>query len=264
MGTATAPIIFTYEGDMGNTPANTRGQWGGLIILGNASLNSSPGKTQIEGIPVSDLRGLYGGNDDAESSGTLRYVSIRHGGTNIGSGNEINGLTLGGVGSGTTIEYVEVAGNQDDGMEWFGGTVNAKYLISAYCADDALDYDEGYRGKNQFVIVYQDPSAGEYGGENDGGTSPQTGTPYATPQFWNLTSIGRSTSQTLIFKDNAGGHYHNCIFTNYAKGISIEDERRQEQDSYRRFTDGELSVNNSVFHNIGTGSTPLFFIDYIE
>ncbi|MGH1334736.1 MAG: carboxypeptidase-like regulatory domain-containing protein [Aureispira sp.] len=265
-GTATAPIIFTYEGDMGNSSVSKRAQWGGLLILGYASLNSSLGKTQIEGIPTNELRGLYGGTNDADNSGVLRYVSIRHGGTTLGSNNEINGLTLGGVGSNTTIEYVEVVSNQDDAIEWFGGTVNAKHLIAAYCGDDGLDYDEGYRGKNQFVIVYQDPTVGDFGGEHDGGTTPQTGTPYSTPKFWNVTSVGSTNSQALIFGDNAGGQYHNSIFINYNKGVSIEDEKRQEQDSYKQFVDGELKITNSVFFNIGNNTSPsdIFFIEYIQ
>ncbi|BDS12089.1 carboxypeptidase-like regulatory domain-containing protein [Aureispira anguillae] len=256
-GTAADPIVFTFEGDNGNTPATERGKWGGLIILGNAGLNSSPGQTQIEGIPTSETRGLYGGSDNSDNSGTLRYVSIRHGGTNIGNDNEINGLTLGGVGSGTTIEYVEIVANKDDGIEWFGGTVNAKYLISAYCADDALDYDEGYRGKNQFVIIYQDATAADRGGEHDGGTNPETATPYATPKFWNVTSVGSSTSKAITFRDNAGGEYHNSIFMNYGKGIDIEDLEGQDQDSYKQFQDGNLKIANSIFFNIGAGTTGL-------
>lgn len=255
MGTAANPIVFTFEGDQGNTSATTRGNWGGLIVLGNAGLNSTPGETQIEGIPTSETRGLYGGSNNNDNSGTIRYVSIRHGGSNIGNDNEINGLTLGGVGSGTTIEYVEIIGNQDDGIEWFGGTVNAKYLISAYCGDDALDYDEGYRGKNQFVIVHQDPATADRGGEHDGGTSPETGTPYATPEFWNVTSIGNATSKTITFRDNAGGQYHNCIFTGYGKGIDIEDLTSQTQDSYKQFQDGNLKIANSIFFNIAAGTT---------
>jgi len=254
-GTAAEPIIFTYDGDNGNTPATTRGNWGGLIILGNASLNSTPGETAIEGIPTSETRGLYGGTNDADNSGTLQYVSIRHGGTNIGSDNEINGLTLGGVGSGTTLEHIEIIGNQDDGIEWFGGTANAKWLISAYCADDALDYDEGYRGMNQFVIIYQDAADADRGGEHDGGTSPETATPYATPKFWNVTSIGNATSKAITFRDNAGGEYHNSIFSGFGKGIDVEDIPSQTQDSYKQFTDGNLSIENCIFHNIGAGTT---------
>ncbi len=256
-GSAAKPIIFTFEGDTGGTDATTRGQWGGLVILGKAGLNSTPGTTQIEGIPTNEPRGNYGGTDNADNSGTLRYVSIRHGGTNIGADNEINGLTLGGVGSATTIEYVEVIGNKDDGIEWFGGTVNAKYLIAAYCADDALDYDEGYRGNNQFVIVHQDPAAdaADRGGEHDGGTTPETGTPFATPVFYNVTSIGNSGSRAITFRDNAGGEYHNSIFVGYNRGIDIEDLIGQDQDTYKQWKDGNLKLENNVFFNIKAGST---------
>lgn len=265
IGSPVFPIIFTYEGDQGNSAASKRGQWGGLVILGYASLNSSPGLTQLEGVDGSDLRGIYGGMNDSDNSGTLRYVSIRHGGAALANNNALGGLTLGAVGTGTTLEHIEVVSNEGDGVQWLGGTVNAKYLISSYCGDDALYYNEGYRGKNQFVIVYQDPTLGDFGGEHLGGTSPQTGTPYATPQFWNVTSVGRAGSQALVFKDNAGGQYHNSIFIDYSKGISIEDKRRQEQDSYQQFADGNLMIANSVFFNIGNNNTaPIFSIDYVQ
>ena len=256
MGTADAPVIFTYEGDTGESSASdNRGLWGGLIILGRASLNSNPGESAIEGIPTTETRGLYGGNDDADNSGVLSYVSIRHGGTLIGTDNEINGLTLGGVGTGTTIEYVEVIGNKDDGIEWFGGTVSGRHLISAFCADDGLDYDEGYRGGNQFVIVHQDPTVGaaDRGGEHDGGTDPETGTPFATPTFVNVTSIGNPDSRTLTFRDNAGGKYQNSIFTGYGRGVDIEDLEGQDQDSFKQWQDGLLELSNNVFFNIGAG-----------
>ncbi len=255
-GTATNPIIFTFEGDTGDTDPATRGQWGGLIILGKASLNSSPGETAIEGIPTTETRGLYGGSDDADNSGILTYVSIRHGGTNIGADNEINGLTLGGVGTGTTIDYVEIVSNKDDGIEWFGGTVNGAHLLSVFCADDALDYDEGYRGVNQFVINHQDPSTGnaDRGGEHDGGTDPETASPFATPVFYNVTSIGNSGSRALTFRDNAGGEYHNSIFVGYDRGVDIEFLKDQEQHSYKQFSDNNLKLENNVFSNIGAGT----------
>ncbi|MDQ7051624.1 MAG: hypothetical protein Q9P14_01515 [candidate division KSB1 bacterium] len=123
MGTPTHPIIFTAEADdvtdPNDLPLDARGLWGGVIILGRAGLNSTPGETAIEGIPTTEPRGLYGGNDDDDNSGVFRYVSIRYGGTDIGAGNEINGLTLGGVGRGTVIEFVEVFNNKDDGFEFF-------------------------------------------------------------------------------------------------------------------------------------------------
>jgi len=266
VGSATEPIIFTYDGDAGGSQANLSEKWGGLIILGNASLNSALGESQIEGIPTTESRGLYGGTNDADNSGTLQYVSIRHGGSNIGDNNEINGLTLGGVGNGTTIDYVEVIGNKDDGIEWFGGTVSAKHLIVSYCKDDALDYDEGYRGKNQFIIVHMEPTAGDRGGEHDGGTKPETATPYATPVFYNVTSIGNADAKALTFRDNAGGEYHNSIFSGYGKGVDIEDLKNENQDSYKQWVDGNLKLTNNIFSNIATGSTgsTLFKVSEVE
>ena len=257
-GTAEAPIIFTFEGDNGGQQAaSERGRWGGLIVLGNSSLNSNPGESAIEGIDTNEPRGLYGGVSDDDSSGVIRYISIRHGGTNIGADNEINGLTLGGVGSGTTIEFVEIVGNDDDGIEWFGGTANVNYLLSLYCGDDALDYDEGYRGVNQFIIIHQDPTEGEAdrGGEHDGGTNPEQGTPFATPVFANVTSIGNPGSRTITFRDNAGGEYYNSIFYNYGAGIDIEDIIGQGQDSFTQFEDNNLRLECNVFSNIGAGTT---------
>ncbi|MFM7729048.1 MAG: hypothetical protein ACKO7B_20290, partial [Flavobacteriales bacterium] len=156
-GTATSPIIFTSvadeidyadmaAGNFGspNLESTVNGLWGGVIILGKAPISASNdvgdvSEVQIEGIPTSDPNGLYGGNVANDNSGTIRYISIRHGGANIGSGNEINGLTLGGVGNGTTIENVEIVGNQDDGIEWFGGTVNVSNAVVWNCGDDGID-----------------------------------------------------------------------------------------------------------------------------
>ena len=206
IGTASDPIIFTYKDDAVDDKAsvNLRGQWGGLIMLGKARLNTVPNEKSIEGIPTSEARGKYGGSDDADNSGTLKYVSIRHGGVDIGAGNEINGLTLGGVGNKTVIEHVEVIANKDDGIEFFGGTVNTKWLVVSLCGDDAVDYDQGYRGKNQFVFVYQNKE-GDRGGEHDGGTEPEAGEPFATPQFYNATYFSvEGTGRALTFRDNAG------------------------------------------------------------
>lgn len=261
-GTASDPIIFTAEADNlnGNIPTMTRGLWGGVIILGNAGLNSTPGETAIEGIPTSESRGLYGGSDDNDNSGSLCYASIRHGGTDIGAGNEINGLTLGGVGAGTDIHHVEVISNQDDGVEFFGGTVNTKYMLVAFGGDDAFDYDEGYRGKAQYWCVVADPSTGDRGGEHDGGTDPETAMPYATPTVYNATYIGRGIGagkRALTFRDNAGGSYSNSIFAQWGKGVDIE-KLASGEDSYSRFNSGDLTLNNNIFFdvvNAGTTST---------
>lgn len=255
LGTAAEPIVFTFEGDDGNNNAvtaaqNNRGKWGGLIILGDAIININNGEASVEGIPTLNPKGRYGGNNDNDNSGILQYVSIRHGGTNIGADNEINGLTLAGVGSGTTIDHVEVIGNADDGFEWFGGNVNTKYLISAYCADDGFDSDAGYRGKNQFLIVYQDAAA-DKAGEHDGAFSPVDARPFSTPEFWNVTAIGNTTTKAVTFRANSGGAYQNSIFVDFGQGVDIEYDMEVPQHSYNRFNQGDLVFKNSTFYTIG-------------
>lgn len=251
-GTASKPIIFTAEGDdlNGSFDENITGEWGGVIILGSAGLNTN-GEQAIEGIPTSEARGLFGGTNDADNSGVFRYVSIRHGGTNIGAGNEINGLTLGGVGSGTTIEHVEVFANADDGIEFFGGTVNVKYAITAYCGDDSYDYDMGWRGKGQFWVTV---GGGDRGGEHDGGTDPEDGMPYAKPTIYNATYLGKGISEgkrALTFRDNAGGFYNNSIFVDFGKGIDVENlEASKGEDSFERFLASELSLSGNIFWNV--------------
>jgi len=257
-GTVDNPIIFTAEADdlTGSLAVTDRGLWGGLIILGKASLNSSPGESAIEGIPTSEPRGIYGGNDDTDTSGVLKYVSIRHGGTDIGEGNEINGLTLGGVGSGTIIDYVEVIANKDDGIEFFGGDPQVKHAFVAYCGDDCFDYDEGFRGIGQFWCAIQDPNEGDRIGEHDGGTDPETGQPFAIPTIYNATYIGRDAAagkRMITFRDNAGGHYINSLFVNQAHGVDIEN-LSEAQDSYKQFQDGNLTLKNNVFWNVADGT----------
>ncbi len=254
-GTASEPIIFTYEADdFSSATASTRGQWGGLIVLGSASLNSSPGVTQIEGIPTNEPRGEYGGNDDTDNSGVITYVSIRHGGSDIGAGNEINGLTLGGVGNGTTINHVEVISNSDDGVEFFGGTADTKHMLVAYCGDDNFDYDEGFRGRGQFWAVVQADDDGDRGGEHDGGTEPETATPYATPVIFNATYFGNGEGRALTFRDNAGGEYHNSVFVNWDKGVDVE-LLSTSQDSFKQFEDGNLALAGNAFWNISAGDS---------
>ena len=251
-GTSTEPIIFTFEADPldGTTAATVSKRWGGLLILGSAGLNSTPGETSIEGIPTTEDRGLYGdldSPDNRDNSGSLKYVSIRHGGSVIGSGNEINGLTLGGVGSGTMLSYIEIVGNEDDGIEFFGGTANVQYLISVYNKDDAVDYDEGYRGFVQFVIVHQNDAEGaaDRGFECDGGTKPETAKPYATPLFVNVTAIGNPKSRAATFRDNAGGHFFNSIVHKFAKGIDIEDASGDE-DTWNQFVNDRLTFQYNI------------------
>ena len=270
MGTPARPVIFTAESDDLNDPADLgiddRGLWGGLILLGRARINTASGVGQIEGIDPNEPRGAYGGTDDHDSSGELHYVSIRHGGSELAPGDEINGLTMGAVGDGTKVDHVEIISNLDDGVEFFGGTVNIKYLVSAFNADDGIDYDQGFRGKGQYWFVLQ---AADFAGrcaEQDGGTDPEDGKPYAVPVIANATYIGPGTAvfpqgdggELMIFRDNAGGKYYNSIFTEYngAKGgvgIKIED-LSSGQDSRQRLESGDLSLVNNIWWNFAAGN----------
>ncbi len=168
-GTADLPIIFTSVADeleptditagnyaSPNLEPTLNGLWGGLIVLGNAPISGSADQLQIEGIPTTDTNGLYGGSDETDNAGAsvLKYISIRHGGSNIGSGNEINGLTLGGVGTATVVENIEIVANQDDGIEWFGGTVNVSNVVVWNVGDDGLDTDQAWAGTlDNFVVI---------------------------------------------------------------------------------------------------------------
>ena len=174
-GTPEQPIIFTSEADAielgqisGTLPDVMNGLWGGIIICGNAPISAAVSSMQIEGIPASDQNGLYGGNDETDNRGIMSYVSIRHGGANIGEGNEINGLTLGGVGNGTTIENIEIYGNQDDGIEWFGGNVNVSNVLVVSAGDDLIDIDQGYGGSVTNCLIVPSESS-DHALEIDGG-----------------------------------------------------------------------------------------------
>lgn len=245
-GTKEEPIVFTSELDQlnGNLGPQDVGLWGGLIILGNATINSransqpagSPAQDQVEGLSVTGPEveyATFGGTNDADNSGVLRYVSVRHGGARIGGDNEINGITLGGVGSGTVMEYVEVFANKDDSFEWFGGTVNARYLVSAFGNDDSFDFDQGYRGNLQFVFSIQTDitsDRGDKGLEWDGATSPLDATPRAKVTVANGTFIGIGASggsnTAVNIRDAVEATLVNNVFVNFAKAIDIEDDVR--------------------------------------
>lgn len=261
-GTASDPIIFTAESDPldGSLEINN-GLWGGVILLGRATLNVATGETNIEGIPTTEERGLYGGDNDSDNSGVLRYVSIRHGGTDIGEANEINGLTMGGVGSGTTVEYVEVFANKDDGVEWFGGTVNTSHLVVAMNGDDLFDYDQGWRGNNQFWFGIKPATESGNLGEHDGGTDGDNDEPFATPTVYNATLIGSGVASGgtdgIKFRDGAGGFYYNSIVTEaVGYAVGVEDNTSVGGGSRERLEAGDLALENNLFGSFGVGTSP--------
>ena len=263
-GTPEAPIIFTCEGDdlEGSIPIEAKGLWGGIIILGNAPLNASGGEAAIEGIAISEPRGIYGGEDALDDSGILEYVSIRHGGTNIGLENEINGLTLGGVGSNTIIHHIEVISNADDGVEIFGGTVNIKYVIAAFCGDDAFDLDMGYRGKGQFWLAIQNNESGNEIIEIDGSTGHLTSQPYTRPEIYNLTGVGKGNSlngRIVSFATNAAGVIHNSIFINQKNGISLQHYEGLP-GCIGQWQQQNLQISYSTFWNVAENTPQSIFV----
>ncbi|MHA7842079.1 MAG: hypothetical protein ACX93I_02085 [Winogradskyella sp.] len=229
-GSASEPIIFTSTADNitcgqtsgTNLDQDDRGLWGGLIILGNApcSFSGDIPEAQIEGIPADDTFGLYGGTVANDSSGSLRYISIRHGGALIGEGNEINGLTLGGVGSGTVIDNIEVVANVDDGIEFFGGTCNASNLLVWAQGDDAIDIDQAYSGTiENAVVVLGDIS--DHAFEIDG---PE-GTANGAFTLRNATIIGNSVTSNGEYADyrsNAQGLTENIYAFGFPAGKDVE------------------------------------------
>jgi hypothetical protein len=249
-GTAEKPIIFTSIADeimpgqfvSPNLEPTVDGLWGGLLVLGNARISAASESVQIEGIPPSDPNGLYGGTNDADNSGVIRYVSIRHGGANIGEGNEINGLTLGGVGSGTIIENVEVVANQDDGIEWFGGSVNVTNALIWNAGDDAVDTDQAWSGTlNNFIVVCGDNT--DHALEIDG---PE-GSMLAGHTVKNGTVKGNPASELGDFRSGARGEFMNIYFYDFPDPAATSgrgDFSLSGEATIANFQNGDLKFSN--------------------
>ncbi len=246
VGTPSKPIVFTSLSDnieVGQTAGtnldeNDRGLWGGLILLGNApcSFSGDITEAQIEGIPADDTFGLYGGTDAADNSGVLSYISIRHGGALIGEGNEINGLTLGGVGNGTVINNIEVIANIDDGIEFFGGTVNVSNVLVWAQGDDGLDIDQAYSGTiDNAVVVLGDFS--DHALEIDGPEGTATG----SFTLQNVTLIGNLVTENgeyADFRSKAMGNTSNI----YAYGFKASSDIELDNDGVAtNYNDGLLT-----------------------
>lgn len=257
VGTAQKPIIFTSVNDdikVGQTAGtyyneNDKGKWGGLVILGKAPISYSGAlEAQIEGVPADEPLGLFGGSVRDDNSGTLKFVSIRHGGTEISGGSEINGLTLGGVGSGTTISDIEIFANFDDGIEFFGGTVNVSNILISHQGDDGVDIDQAYSGTvNGFLVVHAGNTDkgleidGPEGAENAGGKFT----------LKNGTVIGSGNSgNPADFKSKAQGTVDNVVFQGYDEGqklmiaASYDGACASTSNAYKNLVDGNLVFTN--------------------
>jgi len=246
VGTAASPIVFTS-----NEAAGSRdyGDWGGIIICGKAAINVPGGEAQIEGGPTS----YYGGAstpDNADNSGILSFVRIEFPGIPFVTDKEINGLTLGGVGSGTTIDHIQVYRSGDDAFEWFGGTVNAKYLVSSFTWDDDFDTDYGFSGMVQFAVALRDssiadPGSGSNGFESDNDGSGSGNTPVTNPIFSNVsmfgpkvtpsTSINTNYKRAMHLRRNTQIDIYNTFFAGYKDGLFVDGSAARQN-----LADGEL------------------------
>ncbi len=250
-GTATNPVVFTSGKAAG---LRAPGDWGGIVILGKATTNRSTEPT-IEG----GIGRPYGGTDDNDNSGSITYTRIEYAGIAAQPGSEINGLTLGAVGRGTTLDHIQVVYANDDAYEFFGGTVNAKYLIAFATADDDFDFDFGYRGHIQYAISYRDPAfvdGGDAGNgiESDNDGSSSTATPYTKPVLSNFTFVGPNGASNTAANHNYGNRWrrntrfeiYNSILLGYAKaGFCVDGQLTAEA-----YNNGESKFKNNIVNAV--------------
>jgi hypothetical protein len=258
-GTAADPITFTSSQPVGQ---RTAGWWGGLLILGKAPINvnkaTGSDEATYEAFTSAIAEGKFGGTDPADDSGVLKYVRIQFAGFNFVADREFNNLTLAGVGSGTLIDYVQVHGGSDDGIELFGGTVNVKHVISSQNQDDGFDTDNGWVGNAQFVIVQNvshpatlPEASNGYESDNHGTEASYTQAPRTLPTLYNVTLIGDHTytgasHSAAIFRRGTGGNYYNHVWYGFNKGIEFRDAATGDQ-----ITSGNLKILSSTLYGTG-------------
>lgn len=293
-GTETCQIVFTAEADNldGTYPIQNKGKWGGVLIAGKATNNLTlaangpfqpgvgdgrlcvaDGLGTFEGFASTNSKDQFGVNltagetfDDNDNSGILKYVSIRHSGAVLQVGGEINGLSLGSVGRGTTIEHIEVVSCADDNMEFWGGTVNVKYFTSMFGNDDMFDWDDGYSGKVQFVFgvksstndtTLTSPDA-DNGFEMDADDQKSNLLPRSHPVIYNVTMIGNG--KQALTSDNSGiaaieakelteGEIYNSVFANFRYGLNLIKAlgtRTGASESYHNWANTGGNGSNSL------------------
>lgn len=262
VGTAAEPIVMTSS-----LPAGTRdrGDWGGLVMLGNAPVNQVD--PAIEGISPAVI---FGGTNAADDSGALKYVRVEYAGIELTPNNETNSITMGGIGNGTEMEYCQVSWGGDDGFEWFGGTINGKYLISYASWDDSFDVDFGYVGKNQFGLEVRYPSYADQSGSNsfecDNGPNDNVTALLTTATFSNFTCIGPKATNaqsinanyqhSLDFRRRTAVTIANSVFIGYPRGL-----RMNQQSVYDNYAAGTGKLLNNIMvaptttFSTGTGMT---------
>lgn len=251
-GTSTQPIVFTSYQSAGN---RNPGDWGGIILCGKAPLNDPAGERLAEG-GIDPVKGLYGGTDVNDNSGVLKYVRIEFAGVAYLPNNETNGLTMGAVGLGTTIDYVQVSYGGDDAFEWFGGTVNCKHLIANKTVDDMFDTDYGFGGRIQFAVAVSDSMvadiSGSNGFESDNDATGTTNGPITKPIFSNISVFGPMATQNsngfnsnfkraLHLRRSTSTCTYNSIFAGFPVGLKIDGTITSNN-----CTSGTLQFKNNI------------------
>ena len=246
-GSASAPVIMTSANDSEAT-STTRGQWGGLIINGNAPINGCSEGTALCEANGEGSTGLYGGNDPADSSGNLNYLQVKYAGFEITPDNELNGIAFQGVGKGTLVDYVQVHNNSDDGVEFFGGTVDGKHIYLTGNGDDNVDWTKGWTGRLQHVVVVQ-TDRGDQGIEADNNSSNRDSSPRALPVISNMTIIGNANTDTgILLREGTGANLSNLIVVGFGDDcIDIDHDATFIAAGGSASTlNGTLTMTNSV------------------
>lgn len=248
-GTAEAPILFTSIRRLTSVPQP--GDWGGIIINGSAPINAPGGIANGEG-----GTGVYGGNNPDDNSGSMRYVIVEYAGQQLGEDNELNSFSFNGVGSGTTLEYLESLYGKDDGFEFFGGTANLRYALSLGSGDDAFDWALGWQGKGQFWVAEQDPFDGDSGIEADNNEDNFARRPISNPTIANITLVGQSDGDNrnrgIILRRGTRGSISNALVANFANhGVQVSDA-----ETLVHLSDGTLNLRSvNAFDNARVATT---------
>ncbi len=248
-GNATHPITFTSASDAldGLTPA--RGDWGGLVLLGQAPVNSCADLANCDA-QFEIGNHLYGGNLDEDSSGMLSHVVVKWGGFKLNDTQEMNGISFAAVGSGTQVDHIHVHGNDDDGVEFWGGSVNLKYIYLTDNNDDSLDWTNGWTGKAQYVYVTQLENRANRGVEGDNNSNNRLAMPVSLPTVSNLTLVlgggnnGGDDSEGIIFREGTGAHFSNTLIKGTANtGECLE---LNHDETVAVLNDGNLTLTHSL------------------
>lgn len=250
-GTAEAPIVFSSSKAVGS---RAPGDWGGVVLLGLAPINVTGGSNQIEGFPAGTSGTTYGGTDPQHDCGILRYVRIEFAGYPLTQDNELNGLTLGGCGSSTLLDHVQVHKGKDDALEIFGGLPNVKHVVLSQMEDDGLDWDFGFVGKMQFVVIQQN-NRGNQGIEADNNKDANDATPRSMPTIYNMTIVGSDAApggaldvqKGIHFRRGTAGHLYNVIVA-HAADFPVDIDGTS---SVNQANAGNLFLKNSIFFDNG-------------